>query len=84
MLNQLYQNILDCSYDFLCWSETWLYDGIYDGEICDNALYYDVCRCDVKLDANNSRGGRICILVKKSNNVKVSKVRMQQNHYEKY
>lgn len=62
---QLRQNILTNSYDIIIITETWLYDGIFDNELCDNR--YDVFRVDRDVVATSKMtGGGVMMLVQRS------------------
>lgn len=52
----IYNNILSCDYDILCFTETWLQSDIFDTEICDTAKY-DVFRCDRNLVSTSKATG---------------------------
>lgn len=61
---QFKQNLLGNTWDVVMITESWLHDGIYDGEIC--SCEYDVFRNDRDLKASDKRiGGGVMILVKK-------------------
>lgn len=52
-------------YDVVGIAETWLYDGVYDGEVSDSR--YDVHRCDRDLAATEcTRGGGVMLLTRRS------------------
>lgn len=42
--HEFLSNILDCDYDVVCVTESWLNDGFYSSEYFDSR--YDVFRCD--------------------------------------
>lgn len=52
---QFRQNILTHNYDIILITETWLTDGFYKGELCDDR--YDVFRCDRSEHTSNKKTG---------------------------
>lgn len=59
--SDLQQSILRNSYDVIILTETWLHDGIFDGELSDDR--YDVFRVDRDLTAcGKSTGGGVLIM----------------------
>ncbi|KAL4709283.1 hypothetical protein ACJJTC_013343 [Scirpophaga incertulas] len=61
--NQLYTNVLNCSYDIIVFTETWLNCGIRDSELFDSR--YDLYRRDRITSENGSNldGGGVLIAV---------------------
>lgn len=51
------QNILCSDLDVIVITETWLHDGIYDGELCDGR--YDVFRADRDLVLSGKESGGV-------------------------
>lgn len=61
----LYNNILSCDYDILCFTETWLQNDILDTEVCDNR--YSIFRCDRDLASTGKcTGGGVMVCVRRA------------------
>lgn len=61
----LYNSILSCDFDVLCFTETWLQSDIFDSELCDTSKY-DIFRCDRNLTATSkSTGGGVMICARR-------------------
>lgn len=62
-----FSNILSTNYDIIILVETWLYDGIYDRELCDDR--YDIFRLDRDTIATGkSIGGGVMICARRELN----------------
>ncbi|XP_052738478.1 uncharacterized protein LOC128198238, partial [Bicyclus anynana] len=58
-------NILNCDYDIICITESWLNDSFYSSEFFDNR--FEVFRCDRDpLASGSARGGGVIVAVRRS------------------
>jgi hypothetical protein len=61
---EFFRNILNCNYDIICLTESWLNDSFYSAEYFDGS--YDVFRCDRNPEASGQfRGGGVVIAVRR-------------------
>jgi hypothetical protein len=61
--NSFFRSVIQSDYDIVCLTETWLLDGIYDGELFDHR--YHVYRCDRDYKIRGDKmGGGVLIAVK--------------------
>lgn len=62
--HKIYQEILSNNYDIIILVETWLNDGILNGELCDGR--YDIFRCDRNQVATGmEKGGGVMVCTKR-------------------